>query len=116
LTFAALRFRPAPQQQFEFSLASDEFGHAACVESLISRLCQRQKAWCATLTKRTKRGRLFMLDGARSCNSAFTGIGPVTVGATAEWNMACNWNKAFNTTSAKICSGQLNVQSNADRY
>jgi hypothetical protein len=57
-----------------------------------------------------------MLDGARSCNSAFTGIGPVTVGATAEWNMACNWNKAFNTTSAKICSGQLNVQSNADRY
>jgi hypothetical protein len=34
LALASLRLRPAPQQQFEFFLASDEFSHAACVESL----------------------------------------------------------------------------------
>ena len=79
LTFAALRFRSAPQQQFEFFLASDEFGHATCVESLIRRLCQRQKAWCATPTTRTKRGRLFTsLTSSnpcrRSANSASRAI------------------------------------------
>ena len=34
LAFAALRLRPAPQQQFEFFFPSDEVGHAARVERL----------------------------------------------------------------------------------
>src|SRR4029077_1303011 len=46
LTFAGLRLRPAPQQQFEFFFASDEFSQSTSVQSLEPALdgCRSQRS------------------------------------------------------------------------
>src|SRR6516225_2712322 len=41
LTFATLRLRPAPQQQFKFFFAPDEFGQSAGVQSIEAALDRR---------------------------------------------------------------------------